>query len=196
MMRLNKKKLALVAALTISAEGTPYLESTRDQLQRLVETSAQRFVTAEQVAFAKWDSGTLGEARCESLRARRARHDASREAQVIASAVKAGKPRGLEDAAVANFFRSQIEANKLVQYSLLAKWRRVGKAPDHASVDLAGIIRPKLDQLRTELVVQLTETAALRASASRRGAVAKAVGKHVSASEEGVSPQIIEEFAG
>jgi chorismate mutase len=41
-------------------------------LQRLVEASAQRLVIAEQVALAKWDSGTPVE-------------DTSREAQVIAS---------------------------------------------------------------------------------------------------------------
>jgi hypothetical protein len=74
-----------------------------------------------------------------------------------------------------------IEANKLVQYSLLAEWRRVGKAPDHAPVDLAGTIRPVLDQLGTELIAELTETAALRASASCRSDVAKAVGKYAMA---------------
>ena len=39
---------------------------------------------------------------------------------------------------VSNFLRAQIEANKCVQYALLAEWRRVEKAPDHKPVDLAG----------------------------------------------------------
>ena len=52
--------------------------------------------------------------------------DASREAQVIVSAVRAGEARG-------------------VQYSPLAMWGRVGKAPDHTPVDLANTIRPLFD---------------------------------------------------
>ena len=55
--------------------------------------------------------------------------------------------RVLDPAAVSNFFRAQIGANKLVRYSLLAEWRRVVKAPDHTPVNLAGVIRPELDEV-------------------------------------------------
>jgi chorismate mutase len=58
--------------------------------------------------------------------------------------------RDWSQAAVSNFFRAQIEANKLVQYSLLAEWHRAGKAPDHTSVNLANAIRPELDRLETD----------------------------------------------
>jgi chorismate mutase len=118
-MQLNKRKLAFVAAWLISGVGTVYPQRVTDHLHRLVEMSARRLAIAEQIALAKWDSGTPVE-------------DASREAQVIASAVKAGESRGLDQATVSSFFRAQIEASKLVQYSLLAEWRRLGKAPDHA----------------------------------------------------------------
>jgi chorismate mutase len=167
-MRLNKTKLAFLAAWTVCAEGRGYPPNAIDKLQQLVETSAQRLVLAEQVALAKWDTGTPVE-------------DAPREAQVIASAIEAGESRGLEQKAVANFFRAQIEANKLVQYSLLAEWRRAGKAPDHAPVNLAGTIRPELDQVQTALIAELAETAGVRASASCRTDVARAVGKYESA---------------
>src|SRR5258706_13927799 len=113
-------------------------------------------------ALAKWDSGTPVE-------------NASREAEVVASAVKMGESRGSDQATASNFFRAQVEANKLVQYSLLAERRRLDKAPDHAPVDLAGTIRPELDQLGTELIAELRETGVLRASASCRSDVAKAV---------------------
>ena len=99
-----------------------------------------------------------------------------------------GESRGLDQATASNFFRAQVEANKLVQYSLLAEWRRLGKAPDHAPVDLAGTIRPELDQLGTELIAELRETGVLRASASCRSDVAKAVGKYVSAHKDKFSP--------
>jgi chorismate mutase len=145
----------------------------------LVEASAQRLVIAEQVALAKWDSGTPVE-------------DTSREAQVIASAVKEGELRGLDQASVSNFFRAQIEANKLVQYSLLAEWCRGGKVPNHTPVNLAGTIRPELDQVQTTLITELTETVVIRASASCRTDLAKAVGKYVSAHKDGFStPEVI-----
>lgn len=166
-MRLTKKKLAFLAAWTIIAAGTAYPQRPADQLQSLVETSAQRLVLAEQVALAKWDAGTPVE-------------DAPREAQVIVSAIEAGESRGLVQKAVSDFFRAQIEANKLVQYSLLAEWRRAGKAPDHAPVNLASTIRPELDRVQTALIAELAETSSVRASASCRMDIAKAVGKYVS----------------
>ena len=174
-MGLNKKKPAFITVWTICAQGRTYSQNATDHLQRLVGTSAQRLVIAEQVAFAKSDSGTPVE-------------DVPREAQVIASAVKAGESQGLDQALVSNFFRSQIEANKLIQYSLLAEWRRVGRAPGHVPVDLAGTVRPELDQLGTELIAELTETAALQASTSCRSDVAKAVGKYVSAHKNKFCP--------
>lgn len=107
MMRLSKR-LAFFVAWTICSEVRTYPKNAKDKLQPLVETSARRLAIAEQVALAKWDTGTPVE-------------DAAREAQVIASATKAGESRGLDPASVSNFFRAQIEANKLLQYSLLAE---------------------------------------------------------------------------
>jgi chorismate mutase len=174
-VRLDTKKLTFLVAWTICLESRAYPQNAKDKLQTLVETSARRLAIAEQVALAKWDSDTPVE-------------DAAREAQVLASATKAAESRGLDEAAVSNFFRSQIEANKLVQYSLLSEWRRVGKAPDHAPVDLAGTIRPELDQLGTELIAELTEIPDIRASGSCRTDIAKAVGKYVSAHRNNFTP--------
>ena len=142
-------------------------QNTIDKLQHLAETSAQRLAIAEQVALAKWESGMPVD-------------DVPREEWVIVSAIRAGESRGLDQAAVSNFFRAQIEANKLVPYSLLAEWRRVGKAPDHPPANLANTIRPELDQLETALIAELAETAGIRANASCRADIAKAVGKYLS----------------
>ena len=174
-MRLNKKKLAFVVAWTICAQGGAFPQNTKDKLQPLVETSARRLTIAEQVALAKWDSGAPVE-------------DAAREAQVIASATKAGESRDLDPAWVSNFFRAQIEANKLVQYSLLAEWRRAGKAPDHTPVNLALTIRPELDNVEAALIGELAETAEIRTNASCRTDIAKAVGKYHSAHKNSISP--------
>jgi len=170
-MRLNKEKLAFAATLIICSGRTAYSKGAADQFQQLVAMSAQRLAIAKLVALAKWDSGAPVE-------------DPSREAQVISSAVAAGESKGLDQMAVSNFFRAQIEANKLVQYSLLAEWRRIGKAPAHTPVDLAGRIRPELDHLGTALIAELAGTARIRAGASCRTDITKAVGKYVSAHRE------------
>lgn len=174
-MRLNKKRLAFFVAWSICTEGKAYPQKPRDKLQSLVETSARRLAIAEQVALAKWDSGTPVE-------------DAVREGQVIASATKAGESRGLDSAWVSNFFRAQIEANRVIQYSLLAEWRRLGKAPDHTPVSLAGTIRPQLDKVQEVLIAELAEAAEIRASASCRTDIAKAVSKYASAHKNRFSP--------
>jgi chorismate mutase len=167
-MRLSKRKLALVGAWAIIAESSTCPQSGSDALQRLVETSAQRLIIAEQVALAKWDKGIPVE-------------DASREAQVIVHAVRAGESRGLDQQLVSDFFRAQIDANKLLQYALLAEWRRVGKVPDHRPVDLANTIRPELDEVDIALIAELEESTAVCASASGRVEIAKAVGRYLSA---------------
>jgi chorismate mutase len=174
-MRFTLKKLVLLAAWTIIREGNVYPQDLIDRLQPLVETSARRLAIAEQVALAKWDNGAPVE-------------DASREDHIIVSAIKAGRSRGLDPTSVSNFFRAEIEANKLVQYSLLAEWRREGKAPDHAPVDLGRTIRPELDEVDKALITELEESTDIRASASCRIEIAKAAGKYVSAHKNSLGP--------
>jgi chorismate mutase len=140
---------------------------TDKPLRALVETSAQRLLIADKVALAKWDNGAAVE-------------DAPREAQVIQTAVKDGNAVGLDSTQVKAFFRAQIEANKLVQYSLLADWRRAGKAPAHPPVDLKEI-RPQLDEIEKQLIAELSGTVAARSSKTCHLDVAKAVGEYIEA---------------
>jgi chorismate mutase len=166
-MHCPLKKLALVAAFAIGGIGAAYAQNAAEQLQPLVETTARRLMIGEQVALAKWDSGKAVE-------------DAPREAQVILGAAKDGVAEGLDEASVSNFFNAQIEANKFVQYSLLADWYRAGKAPEHAPVDLLNVIRPQLDEVQKSLIAELVDTATVRSSKTCHADVAKAVGKYVS----------------
>jgi len=161
--------------LSIYAATSAYAQVGSEHLQKLVELSARRVVIAEQVALAKWDNGMPVE-------------DASREDQVIGSAMKAGQSRGLDPTLVSNFFRAQIEANKLVQYSLLAEWHGEGRAPDHTPVDLASTIRAELHEVEKALIAELEESKVIRASASCRTDIAKAVGKYASAHTKQFSP--------
>jgi chorismate mutase len=169
------KKLAIVAAFAIGGTGAAYAQNAVEQLQPLVETTAHRLMIGEQVALAKWDSGKAVE-------------DAPREAQVIRDAMKDGAAKGLDESSVSNFFNAQIEANKFVQYALLADWYRAGKAPEHAPVDLLKVIRPQLDEVQKSLIAELVDTAPVRTSKTCRADVAKAVGKYVSTRSLGGGP--------
>ena len=165
-MQRDKKFLTLFTVLIWGmriASG-----ETNNPLRPLVETSAQRLHIAERVALAKWDSGAAVE-------------DGPREAKVIQSAVKDGNALGLDSTQVEDFFRAQIEANKVVQYSLLADWRREGRAPVHAPVDLVKEIRPQLDEIEKQLIAELSGTLSVRSATSCSLYVAKAVGEYVDA---------------
>jgi chorismate mutase len=151
-----------------------------DPMRSLVQTSAQRLQIAHRVALNKWYSGAGVE-------------DPSRETEVIQNAVTDGKSMGLESAQVEAFFKAQIEANKLIQYSLLANWRREGRAPGHAAADLVKEIRPQLDEIEKQLLQELKESAEARSSATCPVDVAKAVGEYLNSrslkvdSREGVA---------
>jgi chorismate mutase len=174
-MHFQLEELAVVAAFAIGGMAPAYAQNAVEQLQPLVETSAHRLMIGEQVALAKWDSGKAVE-------------DAPREAQVIRGAINDGVAKGLDAASISNFFSAQIEANKFVQYALLADWYRAGKAPEHASVDLSKVIRPQLDEVQKSLIAELVDAAAVRSSKTCHADVAKAVGKYVSTHAHGVGP--------
>ena len=106
--------MAIVIISLITGIRTAHAQSAIERLQPLVEISARRLAIAEQVALAKWDSNAAVE-------------DKPREAEVIMSAVNDGESKGLDRTFVSNFFRDQIEANKVVQYSMLAAWHRAGR---------------------------------------------------------------------
>jgi chorismate mutase len=170
-MRFINRILTIAVTIMISQICMGQPQQAIEQLQPLVETSAHRLTIAEQVALAKWDSGAPVE-------------DAPREEQVIHNAVKAGEARGLDEASVTAFFKAQIEANKIVQYSLLADWRRRGNAPVHAPINSMNTVRSELDRVQTLLIAELADTEAIRASATCRADIARAVGVYLSKHEQ------------
>jgi chorismate mutase len=152
----------MIAVMAMNSVCDGRAQTAVEQLQPLVETSARRLNLAQEVAFAKWQTGIAVE-------------DPPREEHVIASAVSEGKTEGLDPAIVSRFFRAQIEANKVVQSSLLATWHRAGKAPDHQAKNLATTIRPQLDEIQKQLIEELVSTATVRASSTCRLDLATAV---------------------
>jgi chorismate mutase len=165
-MTTSTKKQMISFIIAIGGASTIWGQSAVDRLQPLVQTSARRLLLAKQVALAKWDTQAPVE-------------DLNREAQVITAAAQEGESKGLDRAFVSHFFAAQIDANKLVQYSLLAEWHRAGEAPKHHPVSLTADIRPQLDQIEAALIAELVETADIRVNPSCQGDTAKAVGKYL-----------------
>jgi chorismate mutase len=142
----------------------PYIihAAERNALAALIDASAQRLSLAKEVALAKWDNGAPVEA-------------PARERQVIETAVAAGRKAGLPAEFVSRFFSAQIEANKVIQYALLADWQSQGKAPAHAAIDLAQTVRPQIDRIQAALISALVNQTHFQSRASCRAQLSKAI---------------------
>lgn len=152
-------KFRLVFALLLFSATANAAPAT---LEPLLNSIAERLAIADQVALSKWDSHKPVE-------------DKQREEEVIASVVAQAPAYKLDPTAAERFFSAQIEANKLVQYSRLASWHVIGNAPDSPRPDLAGTIRPQLDQLQKRLLQQLADFNAERSNPQCPQWVAQAV---------------------
>jgi chorismate mutase len=174
------KRILFVIIVLTGRIATAHAQIGANQFEPLVRTSARRLAIGRLVAFAKWDSGSRVT-------------DTAREEQVISSAIKEAEPYHLDRVLVTDFFMAQIEANKLVQFSLLADWHRAGTAPAHESIDLFRVIRPQLDKLQTELLKELANTTDIRANSSCPEYLAKAIGKYLAEREH--NPDSLEKIA-
>jgi chorismate mutase len=134
--------LALFAACTQAAAPA----AAPDSLKSLLATLNERLNIGDLVALTKWDSGKPVQ-------------DSPREAQVIADARTLAIEHELNPDDVAQLIAAQMEANKLVQYGLLAQWQAAGTAPDTPRPDLGKQIRPHLDALQKRLLQQYAEFA-------------------------------------
>jgi chorismate mutase len=128
------------------AAGAAEPPVSSESLRPLLTTLNERLNIGDLVALTKWDSG-------------KPIQDSPREAQVIANARTLATEHQLEPEEVAQLIAAQMEANKLVQYGLLAQWQAAGAAPDTPRPDLAGQIRPRLDELQTRLLRQYADFA-------------------------------------
>ncbi len=141
-MHLTKRlasPLLLILLSTGAFAATPDSTPPPASLAPLLQAMSERLDIADQVALTKWDSG-------------KPIQDSPREQQVIANAAQQAATYQLAPEDVSQFLAAQIEANKLVQYALLAKWHTAGKAPTIARPDLVKQIRPALDQLQIRLL--------------------------------------------
>lgn len=133
--------LFIFSATCVQAATPP---APPQSLKPLLMTLNERLNIGDLVALTKWDSG-------------KPIQDSPREAQVIANARKLASEHKLDPEDVAQLIAAQMEANKLVQYGLLAQWQAAGAAPDTPRPDLGKQIRPRLDELQNRLLQQYAD---------------------------------------
>jgi chorismate mutase len=88
--------------------------------------------------------------------------DPPREQQVLDSVAAASPGMGISPQESAQFFRDQIEANKVVQRGLYQRWTAYPKQRPTDRPDLNEQVRPDLDRLTTDILRQLQATRSVR----------------------------------
>ncbi|MEY9936863.1 chorismate mutase [Streptacidiphilus sp. MAP5-3] len=124
-------------------------------LETIAALSAQRVEVGDQVAAAKYGTGSPID-------------DPAREAAEIATAEQQATALGIDPAPVAKIFRDQIEANKVVQRALYAEWDADPSLVPTTRPSLA-TIRVELDTIGTELVQAIAAAEASRQAPSCDG---------------------------
>ncbi|MFI6805450.1 chorismate mutase [Streptomyces luteogriseus] len=137
--------------------------TTAHGLASVTDLSARRLLLADKVTAAKYGTDTPID-------------DPAREAQILTDVRARAAGLGLDPDGVAAVFRDQIEANKLVQRGLHARWdANPGERPTERP-DLAKEVRPALDRITTGLLAALRETEWARAVPSCGPRLATAAG--------------------
>ncbi|MYW64137.1 chorismate mutase [Streptomyces sp. SID8379] len=141
---------AVPAAATTS--GAPTAAAAHVEPRALTTVSslaAERLALADKVAAAKYGTSTPID-------------DPARERQVLDDVAARSAGLGLDPAYAQAVFRDQIEANKVVQRGLYARWdAHPGERPAERP-DLATEVRPALDRITGELLGALRDARAGR----------------------------------
>lgn len=153
---------ALVLAGMLMPAVHTVAAAEEDALVGLIKASKARLATAEKVAHYKAVHGVAVE-------------DIEREQAVLAAAHALSASYGLQADDARQFFVHQIEANKWIQFSLLADWAVSGDLPGGPVPDLATEVRPALDRLQTELLEGLARVAHIRAQATCAQTMSRAI---------------------
>ncbi|WP_431112985.1 gamma subclass chorismate mutase AroQ [Variovorax paradoxus] len=166
--RRAARMLAIGAAAFACASALAQPAQPRG-FSQLVALSAARLDLSRQVALTKWGTGDpVADPPGDP-----------REQEVVAAASREAVSRGLAGNVAAAFFSDQIEASKLVQFALLARWQRTGHAPADRRADLRSELRPALDRLRPLFIDELIATRELREAADCRQQLVGATAVHV-----------------
>ncbi|WP_338898213.1 chorismate mutase [Streptomyces sp. TG1A-60] len=142
-----------VPAVAHSSPAPPRTVAGAGSLTALTDLFAERLLVADKVAAAKYGTATPID-------------DPVREKTILDDVAARAAGLGLDPQAVTAVFRDQIEANKLVQRGLYARWDAHPEERPTERPDLVKEVRPVLDRITTQLLTALQETRTLRAGTS------------------------------
>ncbi|MFF7177975.1 chorismate mutase [Streptomyces sp. NPDC008121] len=108
----------------------------------IVRLAAERVLTADTVAAAKWGTPQPIDA-------------PAREKTVLDHAAAKAAELGIDQAAVQRIFKDQIAANKDVQRALYAQWQKHPAQQPAGRPDLATQVRPVLDRVDGQLLTAI-----------------------------------------
>lgn len=139
--------LPLILILTVSLSLITFVSFSsatpvESRLKPLVDLIERRLDIAEAVALHKWDLAQPVQ-------------DDERERQIIASVRREAPKHGLDPDRAETFFVDQMTAGKLIQQTLLNRWKDNQQAPETPRQDLRAELRPQLDALQHELLRHL-----------------------------------------
>ncbi|MEU1670044.1 chorismate mutase [Streptomyces sparsogenes] len=138
------------ASASTGAPARPY-----DRLLPVADLSAQRLLTADQVAASKWGTDSPID-------------DPVRERQVLEAVAAQARELGADPEATVRVFRDQIEANKLVQRELFRRWDADPAQAPTERPDLSKV-RLEINRINGELVRAIADSAGARAERSCAG---------------------------
>jgi chorismate mutase len=138
--------LACAGALVVtwSTAGGPL--AGMDPLMALIGLMRRRLDLMVEVARSKWNTGSSVE-------------DLGRERSLAENVAGLAPRYGLNPQLAATFFRAQIEAAKLVESALIARWTLDHTGAFAEAADQLTVIRPKIDRLTAELLAALAAVA-------------------------------------
>ena len=125
--------------------GCPAAE---DPLGKLLELVVQRLALAHDVAAVKYANG-------------RPIDDRVREREILQAVASALEASGPYRRAGTQFFRDQIEANKVIQRGLHHRWRAHPEEVSAAHRSLATEVRPKLDGITRQMMREFESVAGM-----------------------------------
>ncbi|WP_410653501.1 chorismate mutase [Amycolatopsis sp. cmx-4-54] len=146
-------RLRVLCAASLLLVVLPAPASASGGLWKLTDLAAQRVQIADKVAAAKFGTPSPID-------------DPVREQQILDSVAAKAPGLGLDAAGAVRFFRDQIEANKVVQRGLYARWTEHPGTRPPGRPDLGTEVRPVIDRLNAGLLAELAETRDARARRS------------------------------
>ncbi|MFJ9124609.1 chorismate mutase [Streptomyces sp. NPDC102340] len=120
-------------------------------LAAVTSLATERLALADKVAAAKYGTDAPID-------------DPAREQQILDDVAKRSADLGIDPAFAQSVFRDQIEANKVVQRGLYARWDAHPEQRPTERPDLATEVRPQLDRITTQLLDALRAVAPVRTS--------------------------------